>query len=351
MKKVLYGMLIIVVFASCQSQQQSNTEQQQEVDQFAAVMNYLESTGDYINSSQAPSIIAASKVYSLLGSGTLVIDIRDKAQYQSGHIPGAVNVSFAELIFFFEKNIDPASFNNIILACYSGQSAGFAASLLRMLGYNNVFSLKWGMSSWNKEMADLKWNKKISSKYVDQLEIDNNPKNEFGEYPKIMSADTLAYAIVRERALEMLKNGFKHYSVNADVLFEQPTSFYIINYWPENLYNKGHIPTAIQYAPKKSLSRTAFLQTLPADKTVVPYCYTGQHSAYVTAYLVMIGYDAKSLLYGANGFMHQVLIDDIGHGFSDKQYMDYPMSTDQGQTVPNPKKNESKSTITVPGGC
>jgi rhodanese-related sulfurtransferase len=350
-KNVLYGLLIMVMFGSCQSHQQSNTGQTQEADRFTTVMNYLESTGDYINSSQAPSIIAASKVYSILGSGTLVLDIRNESQYQSGHIPGAVNVSFSELIHFFERNIDPSSFDNIILACNAGQSAAFATSLLRMLGYSNVFSLKWGMSSWNKEMADFKWNKKVSSKYVDQLETESNPKSEFGEYPEIMSADTLAYAIVRKRALEMLKNGFKHYSIKADVLFEQPSSFYIINYWPKKLYNKGHIPSATQYTPKKSLSRSAFLQTLPVDKPIVPYCFTGQHSAFVTAYLVMIGYDAKSLLYGANGFMHQVLVDDIGHNFSEKQYMDYPLSTDQSMAVPNPKKKESKSAVSVSGGC
>ena len=45
---------------------------------------------------------------------------------------------------------------------------------------------------------------------------------------------------------------------------------------------------------------TIFGHSDAADETVVVYCYSGQTSAYVTAYLKVLGYDAKSLKFGAN---------------------------------------------------
>ncbi|ALO16084.1 MAG TPA: rhodanese-like domain-containing protein [Salinivirga sp.] len=352
MKKLFIFILIIAAFAACQTENKSKDNSAESADRFSIVMSYLESNGNYINSASIPSIISAKKLYGLLDRNTLVIDIRKEPHYQDGHIAGAVNVKYSNLLNYFEKNIDPASFDVIAIACYSGQSAGFATSLLRLLGYDNVYSLKWGMSSWKKKFADMKWSKKTSNKYLDAITTESKPKAEFGEYPKIMSEDSMAYNIIRKRAHKMFKNGFRHYAVKNNVLFEQPESFYIINYWPEKFYKKGHIPGAIQYTPKKSLDRASYLQTLPVDKPVVPYCFTGQHSAYVTAYLALIGYEARTLLYGANGFMHDMLVNEIGHAFTEKQVMDYPTSKDQSQTRPKAKKEEkSESTVSVSGGC
>lgn len=342
----------MLVLVGCQGKSNKDNAQAQTKDQFAKVINYLESNGNYINSSEVPSIISATDLYNKLGGNILVIDTRSESEYNGGHIENAVNVGFNNLIYYFEKNIDPTAFDNIIISCHTGQSAGFATSLLRMLGYNNVYSLKWGMSSWTKTVADTKWSKNIGSKYQEQLSKEPVKKPDLGSYPQIMSTDTLAYAIVRNRAIEILNNGFMNYAIKNDVVFEQPESFFILNYWPEGLYNKGHIPGAIQYTPKKSLSRVAFLQSLPTDKTIVPYCFTGQHSAYVTAYLALLGYNVKSLLYGANGIMHQLLVDDIGHFFSDAQIMNYPLSTSQSKAAPKIETNQKpQPAVSATGGC
>ncbi len=77
-------------------------------------------------------------------------------------------------------------------------------------------------------------------------------------------------------------------------------------------YNVGHIPGAVQYTPSASLSYAQELKTLPTDKTVVVYCYTGQTSAFVAAYLKVIGYDAKTLLFGANGMMYDTMVSAGG---------------------------------------
>lgn len=351
-KNLIISLIVLFALAGCQNKKGTENNAIQTKDQFAKVISYLESTGDFINSDAAPAMIDAKTTYATLENNILVIDMRSEAEYNAGHIEGAINVGFSNLIHFFENSINPPAFSNIVITCQTGQSAGFATSLLRMLGYKNVYSLKWGMSSWTKSLADTKWSKNIGSKYQEKLTTETTPKPEFSAYPQILTTDTLGYAIVRKRAIEILNNGFFHYAIKNDALFEKPESFFTINYWPENQYNKGHVPEAIQFTPKKSLSRITFLQSLPTDRTIVTYCYTGQHSAYVTAYLAMLGYNAKSLLYGANGIMHQMLVDDIGHYFSDAQIMEYPLSTSTSTKTQKvvQEKNQQLSPSAA-GGC
>jgi rhodanese-related sulfurtransferase len=60
----------------------------------------------------------------------------------------------------------------------------------------------------------------------------------------------------------------------------------------------------MQYTPKERIKTTVVLNTLPTDKTIVVYFWTGQTSAFLTAYLWLLGYDVKSLLFGANGMIY-----------------------------------------------
>ena len=84
----------------------------------------------------------------------------------------------------------------------------------------------------------------------------------------------------------------------------------------------GHIEGAMQYTPKVDIHSDEFLNTLPTDKTVVVYCYSGQTSANMAAYLRVLGYDAVSLVFGANGMIH----DEMTAGkWSDDFIFDYPL--------------------------
>lgn len=319
----------------------------QAVDQFETLITYIENSGDLINNKIVPTMIEPTEVHENLAFYH-IIDIRKAADFAKGHINGAKNLKMSELINYFENTIDPASFQKIVLVCYSGQSAGFSTAILRMLGYDNVFDMKWGMSSWDESFAKPKWLKNVSNKYADQIETTANPKASVGAYPQVMTTKTDGYAILRERAVMLLNDGFKKYTVKADDVFAEDAPYYIINYWPEALYNAGHVPGAIQYQPKKSLGRATFLSTLPTDKTVVPYCFTGQHSSFVTAYLNLIGYDAKSLVYGANGFMNGLMIERDAkkyHAFTKKKIKGYEFVKDEAPA------EETAEVVEEEGGC
>ena len=84
----------------------------------------------------------------------------------------------------------------------------------------------------------------------------------------------------------------------------------------------GHIPGAYNYIPRTDLKSSTNLNKIPAEKTVVVYCYTGQNSAYVTAFLKILGYDAKSLVYGTNSMIYDTM---PGTKFSVSSIMNYPV--------------------------
>ena len=113
----------------------------------------LEENGDYVNSQVFPSLIKASIVNESLGKNILVIDLRSSKLFSEGHIKGAVNKKFEDLPAYFETGIKPFEYDKIIMVCEDGQVSSYTTSLLRLMGYGNVYSMRWGMSAWNEKYA------------------------------------------------------------------------------------------------------------------------------------------------------------------------------------------------------
>ena len=64
-----------------------------------------------------------------------------------------MNKQFEELPAYFESGIKPFEYDRIILVSEDGQQASYTTCLLRLMGYGNVFAMRWGMSSWNKKIC------------------------------------------------------------------------------------------------------------------------------------------------------------------------------------------------------
>ncbi|MCK5537188.1 MAG: rhodanese-like domain-containing protein [Bacteroidales bacterium] len=286
--------------------------------------------GDFINSAKAPTMIKSSAVKEAIEAGNHhVIDLRTSKDYANGHIKNAVNIKLSELLDYV-NSIDMKSYKKVVLVCYTGQTASYANSVLQIMGYNNVYTMKWGMCSWNKDFSD-RWQKNATNNLADKLSTEAGAKNAKASLANFDCKKTNPTDILSTRASLILKEGFKKGAISIDDIIASPGSYYIINYWPAKAYNMGHLEGAIQYTPKESLSSATDLSTLPTDKTIVVYCYTGQHSAFVTAYLRMLGYDAKSLKYGANSFMNTIMNEneDIGHGFNKSMINSYKFETSE----------------------
>jgi rhodanese-related sulfurtransferase len=332
------AIVVISVFFSCSGGQKQANQAEPALEQPAVqtveinqeaqtLLNYLVETGDYVNSRDFPSLIGADATLESLSGKTLVIDLRKPEVFTKGHIKGAVNVEILGLTDFFANKIKPFEYDKIILACYSGQSSSYSTSLLRLMGYGNVYSLRWGMSGWSPKMEN-KWLDNISSDYEAQLDTTETPKAAPGDFPVMNTGKTTGAEIMDQR-IQTLFTDYENATISADTVFSHPDKYYIINYERKDKYDAGHVPGAVRYKPNGMLGIVAEMQTIPADKEVVVYCGTGHYSAFVTAYLRLFGYNAKTLRFGNNGFMHSKMVTEKDKlswlPFTEAEVMDYPV--------------------------
>jgi rhodanese-related sulfurtransferase len=300
-------------------------DDEESIDEAQLLVEYLESAegGDYANT-KMPAIMVAEDVKTAMTTGTAyLVDIRTEDDYNGGHVDGAVLVPSTDVLTHLEGT-DADDGKDVIIICYTGQTAGWVTSLLRMAGYDNAYSMKFGMSSWHADFA-AKWNSNISNDYATVFEKTDVPKGETGELPVIETGLTTGKEILMARIDEVFAAGFGAVKVTNSTVIGATDSYYIVNYWGKTDYdNYGHIPTAMQYTPKEAIAVDVDLKTLPTDQPVVVYCWTGQTSANMAAYLAVLGYDAKTLLFGANGMIYDKL---DGHKWSEGAIMGYDYVT------------------------
>jgi len=283
-------------------------DKEEAVNEAKVLVEYLESTdgGNYANTAM-PAIVKADGVKALMATGDVhIIDIRKSDDFTAGHIEDAVNVAAGDVISHLE-GMDAASYEKIVIVCYTGQTAGWATCLARISGFDNVYSMKWGMCSWNDDFAG-PWKSNALNTYATQFINTNYPKGAKGDLPSLKTGKTAAKDILAAQVDDVLGEGFGAAAITAAEVYANLENFYIVNYWkPEHYSDPGHIEGAMQYTPKETMSLATDLTTLPTDKTIVVYCYSGQNSANLVAYLRVLGYNAKSLKFGANTMIHDSL--------------------------------------------
>jgi len=323
MKYNYYPLLLLVIFYSvlfsgCNNKKQvSKPEVVQEVkkpvdiaigNETALFLKDLKENGDYVNSKMYPSLIKASIVNESIGKNILVVDLRTQKQYSEGHIKSAVNKKFEELPSYFETGIKPFQFDKIIMVSDDGQLSSYATCLLRLMGYGNVYSMRWGMSAWNNKFAQEGWLKGVSGKYEAKLETSMNERPAALRMPELGTGLSNGAEIGTARFKKLFEQGTSDVLITSDEVFSNPQKYYIINLERKDKYEDGHIPGSVRYKPEGTLGYPEEMASIPSDKPVVVYCGTGHNSGFATAYLRLLGYDAHTLKYGNNGFMHDKMI-------------------------------------------
>ena len=66
----------------------------------------------------------------------VLLDVRDKQEYDSGHVPGAVNIPRDEISKI--KDQIPDMETAIFTYCYSGRRSDIAVSMLKKMGYKKA---------------------------------------------------------------------------------------------------------------------------------------------------------------------------------------------------------------------
>ena len=231
-------------------------------------------------------------------SAKYIIDIRNSTDFGDNHITGAHNIAFTEILDEAAK----AGSTPILVVCYTGQTACYATSLLRLYGYQDAMALKWGMSGWHTTTD--KWTAQIAdlADGHNNWSYGNAPDKVTHSNPEFTTTATTGTAILKERVELAVAQGFKTASA-ADVL-ATPTDYFVNNYFSTTDYTAfGHIDGAQRLLPlliKPLEAGDASMNNINPSSKVVTYCYTGQTSAVVTAYLRVLGYDAYSLTFGMN---------------------------------------------------
>lgn len=93
-------------------------------------------------------------VHSFMSAGTILIDIRELAEYQRGHIPGAIYISRGLLEFEILPALQrcgisvPPEECDIVLYCGTGGRSALAAKSLDAMGFQNVKSMDGGIVAW-----------------------------------------------------------------------------------------------------------------------------------------------------------------------------------------------------------
>ncbi len=87
--------------------------------------------------------IYPEEVSEWLKRGARLIDVREEWEYESGHLPKAINIPLGRVGSELEPDGRP-----VVLVCASGGRSGQAASLLSANGFSEVANLLGGTAGW-----------------------------------------------------------------------------------------------------------------------------------------------------------------------------------------------------------
>jgi len=92
------------------------------------------------------------------GQAELVLDVREPAEWEKGHLPGAVLAPRGMLEWYADPTTSYAKPElttrreaRIIVACASGGRSILAAQTLKSMGYTNVVNMAGGFNEWSKQ--------------------------------------------------------------------------------------------------------------------------------------------------------------------------------------------------------
>lgn len=293
MKKFLALMLVFSLFFAFGCK-----EDEKKVNEFETLVNYLESqpgeSGQWVNTLSG-WILNYGDIQANLAN-YFILDLRKATDFGTMALPNAVNSTLPEIFDKVAGTTKP-----VLVVCYSGQTASYAHTLLRMKGIE-AYVLKFGMSIVDKSLD--KWTSNCSSDYVGHanwVKTASDPLPKF-DYPKLDTGEKDAEAIM-DKQIDAALGVWGTRLVPAATVMAAPGNYNIMNYWAENDYlNLGHVKGSYQLSPK-TLTKAANLSVFDPDGGNVLYCWTGQTAAATISYLYVLGYDVQSIAFGVNSMI------------------------------------------------
>jgi rhodanese-related sulfurtransferase len=103
--------------------------------------------------------VSPREVQSMASADQVLIDVREPAEYATGHLPGAINLPRGVLEFQIHAHPAMGSTTSqalaatdrpLVLYCLSGGRAALATDSLQQLGFSQVSSLAGGITAWRE---------------------------------------------------------------------------------------------------------------------------------------------------------------------------------------------------------
>ena len=103
------------------------------------IMHEMRKAGPSLSPQQAISLINTEE--------GVFVDLRDAADFNKGHIVGAINIPAVKLT---ERMAELQKYKDkpIVLACKMGQQSGAASKQLKGAEYTRVYKMSGGMMEW-----------------------------------------------------------------------------------------------------------------------------------------------------------------------------------------------------------
>ncbi|MCX7781270.1 MAG: rhodanese-like domain-containing protein [Negativicutes bacterium] len=212
----------------------------------------------------------------------LIIDMRAAEDYAKGHIKGAVNLTGLQLA----ENLDKLPTDKtLLLYCYTGQNSGLAMVPLKAFGYK-ALSISKGFPMAEKAGFE------IDTAAVSFKPAEAKPPAD----PKVAAAQ----AGIKENYAAIAKQaGAKTLILKGTevktLVDSAPDKYVYVDLRAAEDYNKAHVKGAVN-VPLAVLQDK--IGSLPKDKTLVLYCYSGQTAAMATAPLKAEGFKMVSISTG-----------------------------------------------------
>jgi rhodanese-related sulfurtransferase len=102
----------------------------------------LQRRGQKVSLLQATQMINQGK--------TIVLDVREPAQFAVGHLRDAKNIPLKELPNRISE-LDKFKSRSVIVMCQQGMQSARATTQLKKAGFNEVVSLNGGLAAWQAQ--------------------------------------------------------------------------------------------------------------------------------------------------------------------------------------------------------
>lgn len=343
----VFLILFVIIFQSCM--EDINDPGEIGFSNAGDLITYFETHGDFINSSENPALISADELYAVVDN-SLLLDLRTTSEFSSGHIQGAINLNISDLIDTLEIK-DLNQFIKIVIISTTGQKAAYAVSLLRLFGFTNIYSLNYGMGQWNELFAKPWIEARGDAEYSWSFKVNYYSKPPLGKkLPTLSLSDSQGSNMswIQSRIIAMLTEEAYSRSIGtvqeldddyvrlhrkfeniALICYSEPDLFDIKRFFKDvnpPITWGGHYQTTLYYNPSYDFKASTNLLTLPVNKTFYIYSYNGQRSQYITAYLRLLGYDARSVRFGAISMLYNKLdYSRFDKSFREEDIKNYPI--------------------------